>query len=248
MLEVLRLDKSYDSPQGPFPTLKEISFSVKKGEFVSIIGPSGSGKSTLFNIISGLELPDRGEVLLEGQNITGKTGHVSYMLQKDLLLPWRTVLENCVLGLEIQGVEAKLAREKAREMLGEWDLLSFADRYPAVLSGGMRQRVAFLRTMLAGKEILLLDEPFGALDAYTKWEMHRWLLKVWEKYRPTVLFITHDVEEALILSDNIYVLSPRPASIVAQKAVPIPRPRTREIITSLEFVAIKKELLDRLFP
>lgn len=228
-------------------TIDQISLQVDKGEFVSIVGPSGCGKSTLFNLISGLERPDQGEVLLDGVDITGERGHVSYMMQKDLLFPWRTILENCILGQEIQGIPPMEAREKARGLLAEFNLSAYEKSFPHVLSGGMRQKVAFLRTMLANKEILLLDEPFGALDAYTKSEMHDWLMSIWHKYRPTILFITHDVEEALFLSDRIYVLSARPARVKLSLAVGLARPRFRKLLVSDEFVLLKKRLLQALF-
>lgn len=229
------------------PTLENLSLDVERGEFVSIIGPSGCGKTTLFNLISGLEKPDQGQILLDGMNITGKRGHVSYMLQKDLLFPWRTILENSILGMEIQGIPRAIAREKARSLLAEFNLSAYANSYPHVLSGGMRQRAAFLRTMLAGKEILLLDEPFGALDAYTKSEMHTWLNSVRDKYAPTILFITHDVEEALFLSDRIYVLSARPAQVQLSLVVDLPRPRSRKVLLSEEFIHLKKQLMQVLF-
>ena len=230
------------------PTLKDISLSVSKGEFIGIIGPSGCGKSTLFNLISGLEFPDKGQIILDGKDITGQKGHVSYMLQKDLLLPWRTVIENCILGLELQNIPKREAISTARALLSDFNLSEFADSYPSGLSGGMRQRVAFLRTMLAGRELLLLDEPFGALDSYTKSEMHDWLAGIWTKIgRPTVLFITHDVEEALLLSDRIYVLGSRPASIKLQLSVEIQRPRTRQLVVAKDFVEKKRILMDSLF-
>jgi len=254
-LEVKNVYKTYylrdrDSGAGgsAVPTLRDISLSVEKGEFVSIIGPSGCGKSTLFNLISGLELPDGGNIFLDGRDITGEKGHVSYMLQKDLLLPWRTVLENCLLGLELRKIPQKKAIEMAQALLSDFNLADFAGSYPASLSGGMRQRVAFLRTMLAGRELLLLDEPFGALDSYTKSEMHDWLAGAWSRIgRPTILFITHDVEEALLLSDRIYVFAPRPAVLRLQLAVEIARPRARQLVVEKEFVALKKTLLASLF-
>ncbi len=227
-------------------TLNGVSLAVKKGEFVSVIGPSGCGKSTLFNIISGLERPDKGCILLDGKDITGEKGHISYMLQKDLLLPWRTVLDNCILGPELQGIPKKEAYRLALPLLKEFNLSDFASSYPAQLSGGMRQRVAFLRTVLAKKELLLLDEPFGALDAYTKSEMQDWLSGIWSKYRETVIFITHDVEEAIFLSDRVYVFSKRPALVKAEITVGLPRPRSRGEITSTAFVKLKKEMLSAL--
>lgn len=253
MLKIINLVKTYEATPEKrgqtvrVPTLDSISLQVKKGEFVSIVGPSGCGKSTLFNLISGLEKPDQGQIFLEGRDIIGEKGHVSYMLQKDLLLPWRTILDNCLLGMEIQGKSRGQARKKVHALLEEFNLSVYEKSYPHVLSGGMRQRIAFLRTMLANKEILLLDEPFGALDAYTKSEMHDWLMSVWYKYSSTILFITHDVEEALFLSDRIYVLSARPATVKLTLAVNLPRPRSRKILVSEEFIQLKGQLLQALF-
>lgn len=247
MLKVKNISKVYQGTKGKVHTLEDISLEVNKGEFVSIIGPSGCGKSTLFNIISGLEKPDKGTIFLNNRNITGMRGYVSYMLQKDLLLPWRTVLDNCILGQEIQNIPRNKARELARSVLQEFNLQEYERSYPAVLSGGMRQRVAFLRTILSGKEILLLDEPFGALDAFTKSEMHHWLMKVWEKYNTAVLFITHDVEEALLLSDRIYVFSHRPAKVRLVSEISLKRPRSRDTLVTKEFIEYKKALLETLF-
>lgn len=229
------------------PTLEDISLDVAKGEFVSIIGPSGCGKTTLFNLISGLEKPDCGKVLLKSENITGKRGHAAYMLQKDMLLPWRNILDNCILASELQKVPRALAHKQALAMLKELELEEFAFNYPDQLSGGMRQKAAFVRTMLAGKDILLLDEPFGALDAFTKSEMHKWLIRSFEKYRPTVLFITHDIEEALLLSDRVYVLTSRPASIRMEIKVDLPHPRTRDLLVEDHFIEMKKILIKELF-
>jgi len=253
MLEVKKLVKTYATKaekKGKGVStlvLDEISLSVKEGEFVSIVGPSGCGKSTLFNLISGIENPDQGQILLRGKEIAGERGHVSYMLQKDLLLPWRTVLDNCILGLELQGYSREECRSKAQALLEEFGLALYSKSYPQTLSGGMRQRVAFLRTMLANKDVLLLDEPFGSLDAYTKSEMHEWLMSVWNKYRSTILFITHDIEEALFLSDRIYVLSSQPARVQNSLAVNLPRPRSRELLVGQEFNQLKKYLLQALF-
>lgn len=253
MLKIVNVTKTYIARGGKttesslIPTLNKISLSIGKGEFVSIIGPSGCGKSTLFNIISGLEKPDQGSILLQDKDIIGEKGHVSYMMQKDLLLPWRTILDNCILGLELRKISKAEARKQAMQMLQEFNLDKFASSYPLHLSGGMRQRVAFLRTMLADKEILLLDEPFGALDALTKSEMHNWLSQICQKYHPTVLFITHDVEEALFLADRIYVLSSRPAGIKKELKVDFPHPRHRKILVDSQLIKMKEDLLDSLF-
>ena len=253
MLEILELVKTYKTKVEKSEKVVEtlvldrISLRAAKGEFVSIIGPSGCGKSTLFNLISGLEIPEEGQILLHGKKIMGERGHVSYMMQKDLLFPWRTVLDNCIIGMELQGFTRKECYPKAQALLEEFGLAAYSKSYPQALSGGMRQRVAFLRTMLADKEILLLDEPFGSLDAYTKSEMHEWLMSVWTKYRSMILFITHDIEEALLLSDRVYVFSSQPAQVQLTLNVELSRPRSREILVSPEFNQLKKQLLQALF-
>ena len=226
--------------------LRDVSIAAKEGEFVSIIGPSGCGKSTLFNIISGVIAPDEGEVLVQGQDARGRVGLAGYMPQKDLLLPWRTVLDNAVLGMEISGMALAAARKQALPMMGEFGLAGFEGSYPAALSGGMRQRAALLRTVLFQRDILLLDEPFGALDALTRSGMHEWLLGLWGRLGKTILFVTHDVEEAVLLSDRVYVMSARPGRIKGELAIALPRPRHAEITLAPEFVALKRRLLELL--
>lgn len=219
--------------------LKDINFYVEEGEIVSIIGPSGGGKSTIFNIVAGLLIPSEGKVFLSGKEITGKSGHVSYMLQKDLLLPFKTVLDNVALPQIIQGISKKEARAEARAFFDTFGLSGTEEKYPKMLSGGMKQRAALLRTYLFGKEIALLDEPFSALDAITKENIHNWYLEIMQEINLTTLFITHDMEEAILLSDRIYVLKGRPANISESIAVPIPRPRDP---LSTEVIQLKKQL------
>jgi ABC-type nitrate/sulfonate/bicarbonate transport system ATPase subunit len=245
-LELCRITKSFWGHWGHLPTLEGIDLSAREGEFVSIVGPSGCGKSTLFHVIAGIEPADAGRVLLDGREVTGQVGLFGYMLQRDLLLPWRTVLDNVILGAEIAGRDRKTARQEARELLPLFGLEGFADNYPATLSGGMRQRAALLRTMLCKREVLLLDEPFGALDALTRAGMQEWLLTVWERFRQTILFITHDVEEAVFLSDRVYVLTPRPARVRLNLPIALSRPRPRTIVTSPSFIALKRRLLESL--
>ncbi len=220
--------------------LKGVSLAVRPGELVSIIGPSGSGKSTLFNIISGLVRPDRGMLSIDGKVVRDGTGLVAYMQQKDLLLPWRTVLNNTLLGPELQGTNRNEARGSALELLTRFGLGGFANVYPSQLSGGMRQRAALVRTLLFKKEILLLDEPFGALDAMTRSVMHTLVLRAWQEFGLTVLFITHDVEEALLVGDRVFVLTARPAMVKAEIPVPLSRPRQ---VTDQRFVELKGQLL-----
>ena len=194
-------------------TLDNISLHLKEGEFVVIIGPSGCGKSTLFNIISGLMEPDQGNVWIDDQNWTGKTGRISYMQQKDLLLPSRNILDNVSIPLRLQGMPKHLARRQAEGFLEDFGLTGFADYYPRQLSGGMRQRAALLRTYLQASDILLLDEPFASLDAISRHSMQLWLKDLQARYGSSVLFITHDIEEALVLADRIYLFSARPAQV-----------------------------------
>jgi ABC-type nitrate/sulfonate/bicarbonate transport system ATPase subunit len=226
--------------------LESVSLSIAAGRFVSLIGPSGCGKSTMFNILAGLQRPTMGAVFIDGRNVTGHIGVVGYMLQKDLLLPWRTVLDNIILGMEIRGVPVREAREKALPYLYKYGLGGFEKQYPPALSGGMRQRAALLRTLLYDCEIILLDEPFGALDAQTRVRMQEWLLQIWADFRKTIIFVTHDVDEAVYLSDEIYVMSPRPGRVKEHLDVPLSRPRPRSIINTAEFAAYRERCLELL--
>lgn len=232
-----------------FPSIRAVegvSMDIGRNEFVSIIGPSGCGKSTLFNIIAGIEKPTTGTVYIDDSDITGLTGFVSYMLQKDLLLPWRTVIDNLILGPELSKVSKPVARQQALELVERYGLKGFEGRFPSALSGGMRQRAALLRTLLFDRNVLLLDEPFGALDALTRSSMQDLLLKIFQEVSRTILFITHDVEEAVFLSDVVYVLTGRPARIKAKVEIALPRPRTEELRTAPEFTDLKHRLLSTL--
>jgi len=242
-IELRDLRKAFRVDGRIVTALGGVNLTVAKGEFVTLIGPSGCGKSTLLNIICGLIEPDSGEVLLDGQPIQQRTGMVGYMPQKDLLLPWRKVLDNVILGREISGLDRKAARQEALRLLPLFGLQGFEHSYPATLSGGMRQRAALLRTFLCQRDVMLLDEPFGALDALTRRGLQQWLLEVWERFRQTILFVTHDVDEAVYLADRVYVMTPRPGRIELELDVRLPRPRQRDIITSNEFMALKGELL-----
>jgi len=242
----LRLDRvsmTFPTPAGPFAALAPVTLSIAQGRFVSLIGPSGCGKSTIFNIIAGLLQPSGGRVFIDGADATGTIGRVGYMLQKDLLLPWRKVLDNVILGMEIQGVALRQARERALPLLRRYGLAGFEYAYPNALSGGMRQRAALLRTLLFDTDVILLDEPFGALDAQTKLQMQEWLLGLWADFSKTVVFVTHDVEEAIYLSDEVHVMATRPGRIIETIAVPIPRPRQRHATLTPEFLAIKERCL-----
>ena len=240
-LSLRKLTKSY----GPStqPVLVDLDLSIGDGEFMSIIGPSGCGKSTLCNLVAGLTAPEQGEIVLDGRMIQGCLGHVGYMPQKDLLLPWRTLLDNVIIGLEVIGVPKQKARRQGLDQLHHFGLGDFAHHYPHQLSGGMRQRGALLRTILYGKQTLLLDEPFGALDALTRREMHSWLLAVWQETRNTVLFITHDIDEAILLSDKVAVMTSRPARLEQVLSVPFARPRNAAILLSPPAIDLKRDLI-----
>lgn len=241
-VETLHLNMKYEGN----PILTDISINLHEREFVSILGPSGCGKSTLFNIIAGLIEPESGDVLIDGLSHKGKSGRVSYMHQKDLLLPWKTILDNVCIPLVLKDWDKSASNEKALGYFELFGLKGFEKKYPHQLSGGMKQRAALLRTYLFSDDIILLDEPFGGLDAITKRKMQAWLLEVLETLNASVFFITHDIEEAILLSDRIYVLSERPASLSMEIPVNIERPRDPEIVTSQKFNEIRKQILELL--
>ena len=227
--------------------VRDASLEIRDGEFVSIVGPSGCGKSTLFNVISGLLPPTDGRVLIDGREVTGSTGHVGYMLQKDLLVPWRTVVGNIVLGAALTRGVTERDETEARALGERYGLAGFLDHYPHALSGGMRQRVALMRTLAVHRDVLLLDEPFGALDSQTRLSMQQWLLEVWDELDRTVLFVTHDVDEAIFVSDRVLVMSPRPGRMAAEVDVPLERPRHLEMLTSQAFMEGKRRILGLLY-
>ena len=239
-LEVRQVSRSFEGRA----VLQDVSIALDRGELVSLLGVSGGGKTTLFHIIAGLLPPDRGQVLLDGQDITAEPGHVSYMLQKDLLLPWRTVEDNVALPLRLKGVKKKEARRQVSALFAPFGLEGTEKKYPAQLSGGMRQRAALLRTYMFARDVALLDEPFSALDTLTKSAMHRWYLDVMEKIKLSTLFITHDIDEAILLSDRIYLLSGSPGQIAGEIVIREPRPRRADFNLSAEFLAYKRQILD----
>ena len=228
---------------GATAALAPTTLEIDDGEFASIVGPSGCGKSTLFNIISGLLRPTAGRVFLDERDVTGQTGRVGYMLQKDLLLPWRTVTQNIVLGASLTGRVTRKDKEEAVALARRYGLGEFVDHYPHAPSGGMRQRVALMRPLAVHKDVMLLDEPFGALDSQTRLRMQQWLLDVWHDQERTVLFITHDVDEAIFLSDRVHVMSARPGAFRASFDIDLPRPRSIDILTSDAFIEMKREIL-----
>lgn len=211
--------------------LDDITLHVAEGEFISILGPSGAGKSTIFRLLTGALRHDAGTITCNGHPIEQSENGFAFMPQRDALMPWRRIIDNITLGLEVQGIARKDARARVMPLTEEFGLQGFEARYPAQLSGGMRQRAALLRTIVQARPVQLLDEPFGALDALTRTQMQRWFEGRWQTARWTTLLVTHDVREAVALSDRIYVLSARPARVIAEIAVPTPRPRMGQPIT-----------------
>jgi ABC-type nitrate/sulfonate/bicarbonate transport system ATPase subunit len=220
-----------------------LSLEVAEGELVSILGPSGSGKSTTFGVLTGAVAAQAGEVLVGGAPLGARRDAFAFMPQKDALLPWRRIIDNLTLGLEVQGASRKAARAKVMPLLAQFGLEGFERAYPFQLSGGMRQRAALLRTVVQDRDVLLLDEPFGALDALTRADMQRWLEGMRREFGWTILLITHDVREAVFLSDRIHVLSPRPATVVRTVEVDLPHPRTLDALADPELARIEAELL-----
>lgn len=226
--------------------IQNISLSLEEGVLVCLLGVSGAGKTTLFNVLSGLERPDTGRVLLKGRDVTGLPGQISYMLQKDLLLPHKKVADNVALPLVIRGKGKREAREEALSYFNAFGLEGTQDKYPAQLSGGMRQRAALLRTFLGSQGVALLDEPFSALDALTKREIHRWYMGMMDQLNLTTLFITHDIDEAILLSDRVCILSGQPGQITVELVIRPPRPRDMAFSLSDEFLAYKRQILSLL--
>ncbi|MBP2239811.1 putative hydroxymethylpyrimidine transport system ATP-binding protein [Cytobacillus eiseniae] len=221
--------------------ISHLTMQVNQGEFVSLIGKSGTGKSTILKLITGLLKQDEGEILVNGKCVS--LGDVGYMPQRDLLLPWRSIIDNIMIASEFQK-ELKITREEARKWLTRVGLKEYENAFPNQLSGGMRQRAAFLRALLTDKDLLLLDEPFGALDALTKKEMQAWLLSLWQELNKTIVFITHDLEEACFLSDRILLLQPN--KIIEEIKVDLPRPRMPKLFHSIELVKMRCELENRI--
>lgn len=242
MLRAEHISKFYDDRC----IISDISLHLMPGEIVCLLGVSGAGKTTLFHALSGLEKPEEGQVFLQDQEITGHPGKISYMLQRDLLLPHKKIIDNVSLPLVIGGKRKKEARAAAKPYFAQFGLSGTEDKYPAQLSGGMRQRAALLRTSLGSKGVVLLDEPFSALDALTKREIHRWYLETMAQLRLTTLFITHDIDEAILLSGRIYILSGKPGTITAELAIQAPHPRDLSFTLSPQFLDYKKEILSLL--
>lgn len=242
-LNVNNVTFSYD---GKVNVIENINIRLGEGELVCLLGVSGGGKTTLFNVISGLNAPQTGEILLDGEDITGVPGKISYMLQKDLLLPYRTIEENAALPLMIRGMKKKDALAKVQPQFAAFGLQGTEKKYPAELSGGMRQRAALLRTYMTEAPVALLDEPFSALDTLTKSEIHRWFLGVMEKIKLSTVFITHDIDEAILLSDRIYLLGGKPGTITDEITIDEPKPRSADFNLTDRFLAYKRLIISKL--
>ncbi len=237
---------SHTFAAGPTPALADVTIEVDDGGFVALVGPSGCGKSTLLRVLAGLVVPDRGRAEVGGVDVVGRPGAVALHPQRDLLLPWRRSLANATLGAEVAGVARPEARRQAEALFDRFGLAGFERAWPPQLSGGMRQRLALLRTFLVPRPVLLLDEPFGALDALTRRDLQSWLAGVWAQDRRTTLLVTHDVDEALLLADRVVVLSGRPGRVVADLDVALARPREGGVVLDDGFVALKAKVLDAL--
>ena len=242
ILSVEHVSKSFGNEK----IIEDISLELKKGEIISLLGVSGGGKTTLFHMIAGLHKPDQGHIFLEGKEITGKPGNISYMLQKDLLLPYKTIIDNVALPLVIQGMKKNDARMEASKYFAQFGLEGTQKKYPSQLSGGMKQRAALLRTYLFSEKVALLDEPFSALDLLTKASVHEWYLSVMEQIQLSTIFITHDIDEAILLSDRIYLLTGKPGRITKEIQIKEKRPRSSDFSLSQEFLEYKKEIIAHL--
>lgn len=242
-LEVKNVSFTYDGKEN---TIEDINITLEQNELVCLLGVSGCGKSTLFNVISGLNKPKSGGVFLDGREITGLPGRISYMLQKDLLLPYRTIEDNVALPLIIKGEKKKAARQKVQPYFSEFSLEGTQKKYPSELSGGMRQRAALLRTYMFSNSVALLDEPFSALDALTKSDIHSWYLDVMERIKLSTLFITHDIDEAILLSDRIYLMSGKPGRITKEIVIEEKKPRSSEFTLTDKFLEYKRMIIHEL--
>lgn len=241
-LNAEHITKSFDG----VTIIRDVSLTLREDELVCLLGVSGVGKSTFFNVLSGLTAPDSGRVLLGGEEVTGQTGRISYMQQKDLLLPHKRIVDNIALPLMLRGVSRKQARAQVCSGLADFGLEGTQRKYPGQLSGGMRQRAALYRTYLFNSEVALLDEPFSALDAITKSQLHLWYLEMMSRLHMSAVLITHDIDEAIFLSDRIYIMSGAPGSITQELIIRQPRPRTTRFTASPEFMAYKQTVLDAL--
>jgi NitT/TauT family transport system ATP-binding protein len=244
-IKIEKLDKFYPT-QPPVHALDKIDLEVQPGEFVALLGPSGCGKSTLLNLVAGFEKPSAGSLTVHAKAVEKPGPDRGVVFQEAALFPWLSVWENVIFGPKTQGLKASDYEARANEMLQIVGLSDFKHHLPVQLSGGMRQRVGIARILTLGSRVLLMDEPFGALDAQTRLTMQELLLDVWQKLKPTILFVTHDIDEALFLADTIYVMSARPGRLQARMSVPLSRPRSIEDTTSASFNAMKREILHQI--
>jgi NitT/TauT family transport system ATP-binding protein len=241
-IELRRLSMAFGAAHRRVLAVDDVSLQVAPGEFVSIIGPSGCGKSTLLNVVAGFMPPTQGQALLDGRRIDGPGADRGVVFQQYSLFPWMSVRRNVEFGLKMQGVAASKRETTARTLLGLAGLLAFENHYPEQLSGGMKQRVGIVRALATSPQVMLMDEPFGALDSQTRVVMQQILTNMWQRFRLSVLFITHDIEEAIFLSDRVYVMTARPGRIKAEVEIALPRPRTAEMMSSIEFTQILHKL------
>jgi NitT/TauT family transport system ATP-binding protein len=241
-LRVERVSVTFPSPEGGLGALGDVSFEIHEGEFVCLVGPSGCGKSTLLRVLSGLLPPTRGSVYFHGRQLTGPSAQIGIVFQSSNLMPWRSVLHNITLPLEVQHVDRDTAQQAASDLVRLVGLQGFEDSYPDELSGGMAQRVAIARALIHDPGILLLDEPFGALDALTRERMNLELLRIWEARRKTVFMVTHNIQEAILLSDRVMVMTDRPGQIVTDLPIELPRPRSQELVYDSTFAALSRYL------
>jgi NitT/TauT family transport system ATP-binding protein len=243
VIHLSKVSKEFVTGERRVSALEDIELEVGAREFAALLGPSGCGKSTLLNMVAGFERPTRGGVRAAGEEVTAPSPQRAVVFQEPALFPWLSVLDNVVFGPKTQGEPAAAYRSRARQILEQVGLVGFESHYPAELSGGMRQRVGIARVLIMQPQILLMDEPFGSLDAQTRSLMQELLLEVWERHQQTVLFITHDIEEALLLADRVHVMTARPGRIKKTLRVALPRPRAMEITTSPEFNHLRREVL-----
>jgi NitT/TauT family transport system ATP-binding protein len=242
-VEVRDFGLSYDVLDGEVEAVRDVSIHVRPGEFVSIIGPSGCGKSTLLNAVAGFLKPTIGTVTVDGEAVNGPSADRGMVFQQYSLFPWKTVRENVEFGLKMKGMERSKRETSARTLLGLAGLLAFENQYPENLSGGMKQRVGIIRALATGPKVLLLDEPFGSLDAQTRLIMQQILTNMWQRLKTSVLFVTHDIDEAIFLSDRVYCMTARPGTIKAEVAIPLERPRHQSMMMSSEFLALRRGLM-----
>ncbi len=238
VLQAIHVSKEYVTNRGVLSAVEDVTFEVAQGEFVCIVGPSGCGKSTLLRLLAGLLLPDRGQVCLHGNPLTGPSRKIGFVFQKANLMPWRTVFDNVLLPLQIQRVDDSEARQRVEAVLRLVDLSAFKNCYPRELSGGMEQRVAIARALAYEPEILLLDEPFGALDALTREKLNLELMRIWDASHKTIVMVTHDIREAVFLADRVLVLSQRPGRVTMEVPITLPRPRSPDVYYSNAFNAL----------